>query len=269
MEGNILRLGLMLLILWTQPLHSKMIIISKHEGAVPLSLVPDSVDDMYSGCQKETEKKVDGEFFPKESKEKKFKEAWKKAEKCARRNLKLKEDEDGLLTKEHFQAICAYTSGYLGFYDQFNTAVRTERAEYGTTFPFHSLHFWLTSAIQILNRSKKCFKCYRRSKTKFTGKLNQMVRFGSFTSSSKSSQLKQFGDQTCFEIQTCYGAYLKKYPHLKDKEEEVLIPPYEMFRISKKGTKTFGILSDCKVAYVLESIGFCSTLNCQAAKLDQ
>ncbi|XP_074539376.1 erythroblast NAD(P)(+)--arginine ADP-ribosyltransferase-like [Halichoeres trimaculatus] len=267
MKRNILHFAPVLLIFCVQPLLSKTIISSTYEEAVPLSMVPDSVDDMYSDCREEMEKKVKHVYLPKEHKGK-FEKAWRNAEKCARRNLKLKDKEDKLLTKEHFQAICLYTSGYLGFYGLFNTAVQTKRAEYSTTFQFHSLHFWLTSAIQILHSNRKCFTSYRRSKTEFTGKENQMIRFGFFTSSSKSAQLRHFGDTSCFEIKTCYGAYLKKYPHLKDKEEEVLIPPYEMFKISKI-TRRLGNLSDCKTVYVLESVGFCSTLNCQAAKLDQ
>ncbi|KAK7910188.1 hypothetical protein WMY93_014872 [Mugilogobius chulae] len=72
-----------------------------------------------------------------------------------------------------------------------------------------------------------CQTTYRRSKLKFTGEVNQEIRFGAFASTSKRTDLTTFGKETCFHIKTCFGAYLKHYPILGDHEQEVLIPPYE------------------------------------------
>ncbi|XP_034544504.1 ecto-ADP-ribosyltransferase 4-like [Notolabrus celidotus] len=269
MKSNIHFIASMLVLFWLQPLHSKKIsyIISQHKDdrAIPLSMVKDSVDDMYSGCTQAMQK-VAHKYFDRENKGV-FQRVWKKAEKCTKRNMNHK--EDGALTKEHLQAICVYTTGFQRFHDLFNAAVRTNRSEYSTSFPFHSLHFWLTSAIQILNNNKHCLESYRRSNSVFTGKVNQVIRFGFFASTSKSTKLTRFGTETCFKIKTCHGAYLKKYPTLKDHEKEVLIPPYEMFMISQIGKKRLGNLSQCKTIYVLESVGYWSNLNCKAAKLDQ
>uniref|UniRef100_UPI0037E78651 ecto-ADP-ribosyltransferase 5-like n=1 Tax=Semicossyphus pulcher TaxID=241346 RepID=UPI0037E78651 len=273
MKGNIHFLAPLLLLILVQLVASKKInsIFSqgKPDPSIPLGMVKDAVDDMYSDCKAKMSEKVKDKYFKEENKEL-FKKVWRNAKKCAERNVRHKEKGDEALTKEHLQAICVYTSGNQMFYDQFNRAVRTSREEYGTTFPFHSLHFWLTSAIQVLNPKKQCLTSYRRTNTKFTGQVNQMIRFGYFASSSRSTKLTQFGTKTCFEINTCHGAYLKKYPHLKDHEEEVLIPPYEIFKISKEmKNKHKAKLGDCKVVYVLKSIGTYSNLNCKAAKLDQ
>nr|XP_054599525.1 erythroblast NAD(P)(+)--arginine ADP-ribosyltransferase-like [Nothobranchius furzeri] len=110
---------------------------------------------------------------------------------------------------------------------------------------------------------------YRRPKT-FTGMVNQEIRFGIFASSSILSNLSQFGYAMCYKINTCNGAYLKEYPVLGKFEQEVLIPPYEKFRITKKyetkECKSAENLSDCEIGYVLESTGVLSNLDCQLTK---
>lgn len=207
-------------------------------------------------------------YFKAEIKSEPFKGVWKRAEKCANRTLP--KDVDEALTKNHVQAICAYTAGADGLYKIFNVAVRTQRTGYGSTFKFHFLHFWLTRAVQILSNNQKCHETYRRTTAEFDGRVNDEIRFGTFTSTSKLSDLTSFGDVTCFKIKTCSGAFLKEYPVLRNKEQEVLIPPYEKFRITKKcetkECKKLENLIDCKVVFVLKSAGVQSNLDCQVAK---
>lgn len=232
----------------------------------------DSVDDMYSTCKNEMEKKVNDEYFNNEFNRELFKKAWNHAKQCTERDLKSKDPEDEALTENHLRAICVYTGGVFDFYEKFNEAVKTERKNYGSSFPFHFLHFWLTTAVQILNKNNKCHITYRRSKSKYAGKVNEEIRFGTFTSSSKLPDLTRFGRTTCFNITTCSGAYLKKYPVLKDKEQEVLIPPYEKFKITKKcgneKCKWSENLADCETVYVLKSTGVQSNLDCQLVKCE-
>uniref|UniRef100_A0A8C6UG32 NAD(P)(+)--arginine ADP-ribosyltransferase n=1 Tax=Neogobius melanostomus TaxID=47308 RepID=A0A8C6UG32_9GOBI len=200
--------------------------------SIPLNMSEQSVDDMYAGCTEKMAKKVKDEYLPKEMKDSLFKSAWKKAEPCA--NKKYKTRKDKALTIDHLQAICAYTAGQPKLFDPFNAAVRIGRPNYNTpNFKYHTLHYWLVSALEILRINKPCRITYRRSKDVFTGAVNKEVRFGSFTSTSKEPNLLQFGKETCFHIQTCFGAYLKDYPVLGKHEREVLIPPYEMFKIVK------------------------------------
>ncbi|XP_043969790.1 erythroblast NAD(P)(+)--arginine ADP-ribosyltransferase-like isoform X2 [Gambusia affinis] len=231
----------------------------------PLDMAANSVDDRYSTCAAEMEAKVNEKYFEEEMENNLFKKVWNAAENCADRKMKQKEPVDKALTKNHMQAICVYTAGGpLDFYQTFNNAVRTNRQQYNSSFPFHSLHFWLTRAIQILKPNhNECYTTYRRTNTALTGEVNQEMRFGSFASSSKKSTLTRFGNTTCFQITTCHGAYLKKYPSLGNKEKEVLIPPYETFKIISK-TKPSG-LEDCNTVYVLEPTGVQSNLNCQVA----
>ncbi|XP_042259895.1 erythroblast NAD(P)(+)--arginine ADP-ribosyltransferase-like isoform X2 [Thunnus maccoyii] len=243
-----------------------------NSSSFPLNMAPDAVDDMYYGCTEEMKKKVKTKYFKKENKGI-FQKAWKAAKKCS---TKKKDPEDKALTKDHMLAICAYTaefnSGYKNnendkkLYDEFNKAVRTGRSNYSSTFPYHSLHFWLTTAIQTLNSNYHCHTTYRRTNVTFTGNVNDIIRFGAFASSSKRTNLTQFGNKTCFEIETCSGAYLKNYSK-HPREEEVLIPPYETFKITNitEGQGDPQGLNDCEKVFILESAGGKSNLNCKLA----
>nr|XP_020496332.1 ecto-ADP-ribosyltransferase 4-like [Labrus bergylta] len=229
---------------------------------IPLGMVEDSVDDMYIGCQEKMMEKVKTYYFNKEIREREFESAWSETTKCAEKKPR---EADKALTKDHMHAICVYTDNNI--YDIFNTAVRTEASKYSFSFQFHSLHFLLTSAIQILNSNYKCHTTYRRTRSLFSGNVGQIIRFGSFASSSYYNNLLKFGSETCFKIKTCAGAYLGDYSVFGDREAEVLIPPYEMFTVTKKvlGPLNYGELLDCEVVYWLESAGLRSRLNCKAA----
>ncbi|XP_071361536.1 ecto-ADP-ribosyltransferase 4-like [Trachinotus anak] len=272
-KSNMLTLPLLpLLLCWMLPVGSKKISIFSLQNAkqpIQLNMVEDAVDDMYFGCNARMADMISSKYFTKENTGI-FEKVWKKANECAIDRLKNKDTEDAALTLNHTQAICVYTgddgTNNQKFYKIFNDEIRTNRKNYCTSFSLHSLHFWLTSAIQILSNKKNCITTYRRTTKEFTGEVNQTVRFGSFTSSSFRSDLTKFGKKTCFKITTCSGAFLKKYPQLKDKEQEVLIPPYEMFIITKKIGKNKFVenLNDCELVYVLKSAGEQSNLNCHA-----
>uniref|UniRef100_A0A3Q3N7V0 NAD(P)(+)--arginine ADP-ribosyltransferase n=1 Tax=Mastacembelus armatus TaxID=205130 RepID=A0A3Q3N7V0_9TELE len=216
-------------------------------------MIDDAVDDMYDGCKDKMAETVNKMYFAKENTGI-FAEAWKDATDCTNDNLKNKAEEDKALTEDHMQAICVYTDHKYKFYDLFNNHVLRNRSIYGTNFPFHYLHFWLTSAIQILNTNTKSHTSYRRTKHEFTGEVGQIMRFGLFASSSYNKTLTSFGSRTCFAIKTYYG--------------EVLIPPYEKFKITKKETGPFTTgLVGCEVVYTVESLGVVSNLNCKNGSL--
>ncbi|XP_076585260.1 erythroblast NAD(P)(+)--arginine ADP-ribosyltransferase-like [Chaetodon auriga] len=261
MKRNMIFTLLCLLLCWMLPVDSMTIRLNftLRDVGIPLSMAEDSVDDMYFGCDDAMMETVKYKYFEEEKNMNPFVDAWSEAEKCAKR--KLKHRKDMALTKDHLQAICVYTADKM--YKMFNDAVRTQRSLYRSSFKFHSLHFLLTSAIQILNNNYYCHNTYRRTNVKFTGKVNQIIRFGSFTSSSYRADLRDFGNETCFKIKTCSGAFLKKYSYYDD-EAEVLIPPYETFNITEimNGQVNIQGLRDCKVVYVLESAGAKSSLNC-------
>ncbi|XP_037620297.1 T-cell ecto-ADP-ribosyltransferase 1-like [Sebastes umbrosus] len=227
---------------------------------IPLSMVEDSVDDMYFGCDDAMMETVKNKYIEEETNKGPFLVAWKEAKVCV--DEKFEQRKDKALTKDHMHAICVYTGDHL--YTDFNTAVRTKRNIYGSSFQFRSLHYLLTSAIKILNNNY-CHTTYRRVRASFTGEKHQIIRFGSFASSSYKTDLTEFGNETCFKIKTCSGASLKNYSAYDDREAEVLIPPYEMFNITEisNGQGKFQDLKDCERVFVLESAGVESRLNCK------
>ncbi|XP_020785170.2 erythroblast NAD(P)(+)--arginine ADP-ribosyltransferase-like [Boleophthalmus pectinirostris] len=236
--------------------------VERVKGKIPLSMMEQSVDDMYDGCSEATAEKVKNEYFPREMNNNKlFKDAWKDKESCA--EIKYNTRDNTALTKDQIHALCIYTGDVPKVYQPFNKAVRESAAYYKTnSFKYHALHYWLTTALQTLNIAKTCYTTYHRSKQTFTGQLNQVIRFGYFTSTSTNPNLVHFGTQTCFHIETCLGAPIKKYS-VNRNEDEVLIPPYETFKIThiEEGSDP----KYCKQIFVLKNAGSESKLNCATA----
>lgn len=235
--------------------------------SIPLSMMDASVDDMYSGCTKEMDKKVKSTYFPREKNDAVYNGAWKQAENCAKEKFKLSRAKNKDLTLDHHLAICVYTAEMPNVYKPFNDAVRDSKSKYTTaSFKFHALHFWLSSALEILRINKPCRVTYRRANIAFTGKVGQEIRFGSFTSTSKNPNLTDFGTETCFYVRTCLGGYIKDYSVFGKGEREVLVPPYEKFKIMEIRQGTYEKLKNCKTIYVLKNSGRLSNLNCKAAR---
>uniref|UniRef100_A0A3P9I8U3 NAD(P)(+)--arginine ADP-ribosyltransferase n=1 Tax=Oryzias latipes TaxID=8090 RepID=A0A3P9I8U3_ORYLA len=233
---------------------------SPHRWPLPLSLFPNSVDDMYYGCSNKMLIKVKRDYLPKSTREG-FQSTRTKL--CAFGAMQSRDPYDPL-SWDHFRALCAYTAGA---YDSLNHAVREGKASYNISFQFHALHFFLSDAIRLLKLNQRtCYTVVRRSRRLFVGEPGQTIRFGSFASSSLNKKLFNFGRTTCFEIRTCFGAYLKSYSDFGADEDEVLIPPYEMFRITSVDESGRNPL-ECEVLYTLETAGIYSTLNCQAVDL--
>uniref|UniRef100_A0A4W6BYV4 NAD(P)(+)--arginine ADP-ribosyltransferase n=1 Tax=Lates calcarifer TaxID=8187 RepID=A0A4W6BYV4_LATCA len=200
--------------------------------SIPLDMSVNAVDDMYFGCTEQMRNKLKNtqdQLSISNKSQKDLKNCLEKAK---------KKTDNAALTPDHVQAICTYTSD--GIYKEFNRAVREDKSKYGKSFPYQSLHFWLTDAIQVLNEARRkalkkpesCETTYRRTHDVFTGKVNDRIRLGSFSSTSRRTDLKDFGKETCFVIETCLAAYVAQYS-IYD-QEEVLIPPYETFKITKK-----------------------------------
>ncbi|KAL6114929.1 uncharacterized protein ACO6RY_05588 [Pungitius sinensis] len=221
-------------------------------------MAENSVDDMYKDCSTQMEKKVK-EYLKKElNKDPVFKKTWTEAEKWYDHT-----NENVNLSKEQKMALYAYTSSTEKIYKLFNEATREQGPEYKTTFKYHALHFYLTTALQTLRAHQKpCYNVYRRTWTYYSDNdvNNKKIRFGSFASTSEEKGHKGFGDKGCFEIETCMGADISKFS--KYKQKEVLIPPYEVFTVTKitRRSKQRGLW--CHVVYELKSTGDKSNLNC-------
>lgn len=227
---------------------------------VPLGMMPNSVDDMLLGCGKDTMNEVQRKFLDSEKKE--FPEAWRQNTFCILKNLLAGWNKG--LTREQLEAICVYTAPLV--YKDFNAAVRSQRDKYGSSFNFHYLFVFLTSAVQTLKLRQPCYTTYRRNDLTFTGTVGQKMRFGNFASTSLRKNLRHFGKKTCFEIRTCFGADVSKFS-VYPNEKEVLVPPYEQFEIMSQKLKEDkdkpAGLEDCEVVFVLRSVGWKSDLNCK------
>ncbi|RXN24386.1 erythroblast NAD(P)(+)--arginine ADP-ribosyltransferase-like protein [Labeo rohita] len=227
---------------------------------IPLDMAENSVDDKFYWCTKKMEYRVQTEFLRKELLNTDFAKAWETAEQ------KHKTPEDNL-SKNHSVAIYVYTDTKT--YTTFNDAVRNGKQNYkDETYAWYSLHFWLTEAIQILKKKQtKCFNTYRGTKDEYDKnvKKGKEIRFGSFTSSSLDREkAADFGSKTCFEIRTCQGADLTKYSKFCD-EKEVLIPPYETFKVTAVKTRTDQKDLWCETVFTLKNYKKRSFLNCAVA----
>ncbi|KAK9978436.1 hypothetical protein ABG768_020187 [Culter alburnus] len=224
----------------------------------PLDMALNSVDDEYMGCKEKMEKLVNTKLLKKElQKSPDFKTAWE--------NNKAKSPNNNL-TKDHTIAIYVYSDATV--YKHFNSDTRRDKDHKHMPYKWYSLHFLLTDAIQILKKTQnQCYSTFRGTNVRFNEDvLNKEVRFGSFTSSSLDRKVaRRFGKVSCFEIHTCEGADVANYSKLP-REKEVLIPPYEKFKVVDVKTKEEQKGLWCETVFVLESTGTRSDLNCALFK---
>ncbi|KAF4115657.1 NAD(P)(+)--arginine ADP-ribosyltransferase 2-like [Onychostoma macrolepis] len=232
------------------------------ENILPLDMALNSVDDQYEGCREKMANLVETTYLKKEiNNSTDFKIAWKKGKDF----FKTQKYKD--LTKNNLIAIYVYSDSNV--FKHFNPDTRNGKKKYKQMrYKWYSLHFLLTEAIQILNKTQnQCYYTYRGTKAVFDKHvLNKEVRFGQFASSSLvRKKAQRFGNISCFEIYTCEGANVSKYSKLPH-EKEVLIPPYETFKVTavkkSKGQKDLW----CDTVYVLKSSGNRSDLNCALFK---
>ncbi|XP_055014321.1 erythroblast NAD(P)(+)--arginine ADP-ribosyltransferase-like [Boleophthalmus pectinirostris] len=238
-----------------------------------LDMALNAVDDMYSGCKDQMDSKVRKEYLPLEKNraQNNFTVAWRLAEKNYNKIWKGKKGKrpSTSLGKEQIMSIYMYTLDEPNVYIDFNNAVRTQGQKYKSSFKYHSLHYFLTSAIQKLNarrnEAERCVTGFRRVNGYFPRDvLNKHVRFGSFTSASLGwyPSAARFGDRSCFEITTCFGADISLFSKLGEAEREVLVPPYELFKVTQIKKLSENKPLPCQFVYMLSSTGVLSRLNC-------
>ncbi|XP_034773639.1 NAD(P)(+)--arginine ADP-ribosyltransferase 2-like [Acipenser ruthenus] len=184
-----------------------------------------SLDDQYKGCRDKMLQKVRKVYLPRELKQNpKFNLAWSKAKSA------LQYKPLGYLTLE--QAMAIYTYTMQGVFSDFNAAVRNGGGNNYKAFPFKALHFYLTDALKKLrSKYKNCYNVYRGVSKPTSVGIGKTVRFGQFTSTSRSQQkAMQFGSGTVFHMRTCQGVAVQSYSMFPN-EDEVLVPPFERFRV--------------------------------------
>ncbi|XP_056341752.1 erythroblast NAD(P)(+)--arginine ADP-ribosyltransferase-like [Oenanthe melanoleuca] len=222
-----------------------------------LDMAPNSFDDQYQGCGPEMRAKLPALIRSEFQKNPLFAKGWQNAVKeWQRRGSRV----SPLSSSDQAIAIMAYTMNDL--YKQFNKKVRVAgryRWVYRRRFHFKTLHFLLTDALTTLRvkQGQKCHCVFRGTdKYLFAAKRGDIVRFGQFASASLSECVaKKFGNTTVFKVKTCHGANIMAFSKFP-KEEEVLIPPFEKFNVTKV------IKEGKKVEIHLDSMGTYSKYNC-------
>uniref|UniRef100_A0A3B1K283 NAD(P)(+)--arginine ADP-ribosyltransferase n=1 Tax=Astyanax mexicanus TaxID=7994 RepID=A0A3B1K283_ASTMX len=200
------------------------------QNVFPLDMAENSVDDAFEGCREAMNELVESKYTKHEKKHTPgFKNAW---------NVSLSEAKNGQLEKNQAAAIYMYTQEpncrVDCTYREFNKATRDGKQAYESgRFQFYTLFFYLTDAIQQLKLNHpNCVTVYRRTNVTFQKDVyNHRIRFGAFTSTSRLKNLTDFGEESCFEVHTCYGADIEEYSAFPS-ESEVLIPPYEVFHVT-------------------------------------
>ncbi|NWI50280.1 NARE ribosyltransferase, partial [Calyptomena viridis] len=203
---------------------------------IPLDMAPKSFDDQYRRCQDRMLRALPELNRTETPNNPLFAQVWAKA------TPEWQKVRDYGLRPEEVTALRVYTMN-TDVYGQFNTATReagSSSCQYRNNFHYKVLHFLLTTAVQKVGGG--CHRVYRGIQgIRFTAQLGDTVRFGQFASSSKKkNQAEKFGTDTLFEVNTCHGASIQDFSPFPS-QEEVLIPPYETFkvtRITSQGEKT-------------------------------
>lgn len=249
---------------WLLPL---LLLSSLQEStiAVTINLTPKSFDDQYQGCSQQIMKELnEGDYFTKELEvNKNYSKIWQNA------HLKWLNQQKNLpqnMTDTHAVAILVYILNN-NIHSDFSRAMAslgTSTAQYHHDFHFKYLHYYLTSAIQLLREDllshniHHCYEVHYESKdVSLKVPIGTIIRFGQFLSTSLlRNKAQNSKNKTFFTISTCLGVPVD-YFSLK---EEVLIPPYELFEVVNMSLLPRGNWVQ------LQSIGNVSTYNCQLLK---
>ncbi|ROJ62773.1 NAD(P)(+)--arginine ADP-ribosyltransferase 2 [Anabarilius grahami] len=238
------------------------------DGPFPVDMQLNSVDDDFKDC----EKIMLGNLHLLKEKDKVnnilFKEAWEKDPEGSKQQAAGSKHQ---AEEYELKAIRIWTGKNKNIYGDFNEAVRCGKQKYqAKSYGWYTFHFLLTSVIRKLKKIQNdCVTTYRRTHSTFEKEnvINTEVRFGSFASSSFDKQvISGFGEKSCFEIVTCFGAHLTEYSE-HPIMCEVLIPPYETFKVKEIKEKKNDNNLWCDTVYKLESFRERSDLSCEIANI--
>ncbi|KAJ7313849.1 hypothetical protein JRQ81_005600 [Phrynocephalus forsythii] len=205
-----------------------------------LNMANSSFDDRYKGCLKNMKGNLTSLLRSELAASKLYNEAWETALLSGQYNRTWLYPRN--LEELSEVAICTYTQNDPPLYEEFNTATRTAGKgpkEYAA-YRFKSLHFLLTWATRFWRKEISCQRVYRGTNVNFS--IGQYFRFGQFTSTSEKKKVARFfGKATFFSLITCKGIEINGLSAFHY-EEEVLVPPYEMFKVkaiedTAKGSK--------------------------------
>ncbi|XP_042328183.1 erythroblast NAD(P)(+)--arginine ADP-ribosyltransferase-like isoform X2 [Sceloporus undulatus] len=219
-----------------------------------LNMAYASLDDQYNGCMANMKSLLPSLHRSELQESTLYSEAWVKA-------LFNWQDNQTWMYPRNLEelsevAVYAYTLAFPPLYKEFNSATRTaaKGAQEYEAYPFKSLHFLLTWATRFWGKKFRCQRVYRGTSVKFS--IGRYFRFGQFTSTSEDPEVaRYFETVTFFKLITCKGIAISDKSYFQH-EEEVLVPPYEMFRV-----KSIKKTSRNKTVFAV-SVGSCSNHNC-------
>uniref|UniRef100_A0A669C338 NAD(P)(+)--arginine ADP-ribosyltransferase n=1 Tax=Oreochromis niloticus TaxID=8128 RepID=A0A669C338_ORENI len=145
------------------------------------------------------------------------------------------------LEKDHSASLYMYTKSILQPVNlNFKSANRTGKPK--ETFESRSLYSFLTEGIQILKHNQvTCVRTHFKAETLLHLNIsNKQVRFSTFMLGSDEWNFAR--NISCFEVHTCFGADITYYSALKQ-NNQVLIPPYEIFKVTDIQTET----KECRI----------------------
>ncbi|XP_071437983.1 NAD(P)(+)--arginine ADP-ribosyltransferase 2-like [Pithys albifrons albifrons] len=201
---------------------------------IELTMAPNSFDDQYRGCRDKMARALRALNRTEFASNSDYAKAWGKAV----AKWQNRPSVGSRLRPEQAIALMAYTMED-GLYMEFNKATReggTSRHHYLHKFHFKVMHFLLTKALDDLRKDKshpECLHVFRGVEgVQFTTKPGRFIRFGQFASTSLLKNVSEhYGTDTLFEVDTCHGANIQNFSHYPE-EEEVLIPPFETFKVT-------------------------------------
>lgn len=224
-----------------------------------------SFDDQYQGCSQQVmEDLIQGDYFTKEIESRRnYHRVWQRAHLTWLRQGKALPEN---MTVTHAVAILVYSSND-SVRSDFSRAMASAAGspqQYKHSFHFKYLHYYLTTAIQLLRKEivtrndSLCYEVHHEVKGVYLeAPMGATIRFGQFLSTSfLREEAQKFGDQTLFTILTCLGAPVQDFSLKK----EVLVPPYELFEVVNTSYHPRGNWLQ------LQSAGTQSAYNCQLLK---
>ncbi|XP_026160097.1 ecto-ADP-ribosyltransferase 4-like [Mastacembelus armatus] len=154
--------------------------------------------------------------------------------------------------KKHHSVAIYFVTHMLKSTNQDGATAETTGKQLTETFESRSLFVSLSEAIQILKHSQvTCISTNYRTETLLNLISSKThIRFSTFILGSDEWNFTK--NASCFEVYTCFGADVTYYSASKQ-NKQVLIPPYEVFKVTHIQTDT----QRCKIIYKLKS-----NLNC-------
>ncbi|KAL0154436.1 hypothetical protein M9458_050258, partial [Cirrhinus mrigala] len=142
------------------------------------------------------------------------------------------------VTPDHIAALQSYAEASPSFHKNFKKLLKTSRgsSSYQDEFPFKSLFFLLTDAMQLIGKNK-CRTVYSGTDKEYSAKIGEKVHFESFFPAElqltdlTEDAVSDDDTGTLFHIMSCSVISLEDYKCYTE-EFELLISPTEVFTVT-------------------------------------